>query len=631
MSDGLDRLKRKLYGQSRELGARAKKDTLSELRSDSAPDNYKTSWRETKRPQRRNQISLMAKLIIGLAVVVVGIVAGAVIYLFGGFGAISSGQIEFEISAPENISGGDKVIWHVTLKNNNEVPLEHAEIAFEYPEGSKPLNENIRSKYLIERRSIGIVGAGEYVDEVFEAFVFGEEDGVYRASAVLEYRTQGSNAILAKEISSEIKVLKSPIGVFVNIPESINIGQEVEIEVVYLSNSPKSIDGLTLSVEYPDGFEFVSAYPSPSLSTHTWDLPELSAKEEKRISIRGKLSGENLENKVFKATVGMQDNGLLAVYGAGSAGTILRRPFLDISILVNGQSEYVASPGEAVAVSVIWKNNLPVSVKNAVLEMKLDGTAFDYGSMSVQNGSYRGSDRTIIWNPSFYPTFSFLQPMQEGELKFRTKILKNIPIENFGDINFKVGMDANMYLGERPEGFEGVDIDGNANYEIKITSDLQLSRQGYFYSSIIPNAGPLPPKVGSETTYTMVWSLINSSNNLENVKVYAVLPSYINWKNRVSPVGEGISYDPISGRVEWNVGDLSAGVGILRPAREAAFQIGFIPSVNQAGSAPILISEVTAEAKDTFTGAEIKQEAGSLTTRLFTDPQMNYKHYDVVE
>ncbi|MEK7121987.1 MAG: hypothetical protein AAB807_00230, partial [Patescibacteria group bacterium] len=617
MTETLKKLEKRLYGQDKNLKSRFQKNTLEELKTYAPEEKIEGEWKE---PMKKNpaKMSFMVKLIAGLAVFAAVIVAAAIIYLFGGFGTVFSNQINFEISGPPSLNGGEKAVWRVTIENKNDSALEDADIIFEYPAGSQPAGQSAPSSGVFtERRNLGKIFSAERIDEAFEAFVFGEEKSLQRASVVLEYRVQGSNAILAKETFLESELVKSPVSVTVNLAEYANIEQEMAIEIVYSSNAREKINNLTVQAVYPDGFEFISASPEPSFSDNTWEIKSLALQDQGSIRLRGKLKGENLENKVFKSSVGVRDaKGGLVVYGAGSASAVLRKPFLDLAVKINGQKDYVASAGDQLEVAVFWKNNLPVSVKNAVLEVKLDSAALDYSKVSVNRGFYRNGDRMVVWNSSSDSSLAFLDPGQEGEASFRINVLGTLPSGSAKDANFTARFDAHMYASQRPAGFEEVDIDGRFSLESKIASNLQLSRQGYFYSTLIPNFGLLPPRVGWKTTYTVVWSLANSSNNLKNVKVYASLPSYVSWEGNFLPLDENVSYDKVNGRVIWQMDSLAAGTGILKPAREAAFQIGITASPSQIGTSPVLISEAIAEGEDEFAGLVLRDAKNALTTRL---------------
>ena len=103
------------------------------------------------------------------------------------------------------------------------------------------------------------------------------------------------------------------------------------------------------------------------------------------------------------------------------------------------------------------------------------------------------------------------------------------------------------------------------------------------YSGALKNSGEVPPKVGKETTYTIVWSLANNANDLADAKITASLPPYASKENLISPEGEDLRFDEKNATLVWNVGEVPAGTGMIMPAKEISFQVSFSPSLAQVG------------------------------------------------
>ena len=184
--------------------------------------------------------------------------------------------------------------------------------------------------------------------------------------------------------------------------------------------------------------------------------------------------------------------------------------------------------------------------------------------------------------------------------------------------------------GAKPPGYEGADLKGEDNFDINLISHLQLVRRGFYYSKTMPNTGPIPAKVGQETTFTVVLSVTNSTNELEGVKVRAFLPPYMVWKNKIIPASS-VTFDPNTGEIIWDVGDMKAGIGYTSPAKEITFQVGFIPSANQVGQTPELVTNITAEGHDKFTDSNLQASVPSLTLKLESDPKIDMRQTTVVK
>lgn len=614
--DSLERLRKRLYKKEEKFEKRFEEPQLSykperanpEWQAKSAEDLIAESLKPKPFLNMRHFIWIAGLFVVGVSVL-------SAVYLFGGFGYTSSRNIEIAISGPKEIGGGELARWEVSVRNRNAAKLVSAELGFRYPQGSKPAGK-VTSQSLIERKSLGEVPAEGIAKETFSAFVFGPESFEGEIEVVLEYRLEDSNAIFEKTEKSSIKISRSPLGVSVKVPAEINAGREVNLEVSYISNSSEVIKNLTLEMAYPAGFTFKDSRPKPSENQNHWVLGDLAPGEERKITISGIFEGEDMEQKNVIAQVGVLEDQNLSVYGAGSAAITLRRLFVDLAVKVNGQDNPIIRSGSAVNAEVSWKNNLPQAVRNASVEIGLDGLAIDERTISVIGGFYRGSEKRVIWSPSSLKELTILEPGQSGGAQFSFNVLDAVSLARQNLTNPTVKIKGRILPASGPIGFEGVDVSGKFEIELKIETSLQLSSRGFYHLPSLPGSGPLPPRVGKETVYSAVWTLANVSNDASEVTVKAALPAYVSWKGAAKPSGENIVYDPARSEIVWRLGRVKAGVGITQPAREAAFQIGFTPSADQIGETPTLLFDILAEGRDDFTGNVVSDSVSSLTTAI---------------
>ena len=171
-----------------------------------------------------------------------------------------------------------------------------------------------------------------------------------------------------------------------------------------------------------------------------------------------------------------------------------------------------------------------------------------------------------------------------------------------------------------PLALSGIQLAGQNQFTVKVNSKLALNMKGYYNDRLLPNSGPLPPRVGQKTTYTIYWQILNSSNDLSNVKVEAYLPSYVRWEGNIFPKDENIKYDASSGKVIWQIGKLASGAGFLSPVRQAAFQVGFTPSLGQVGNLAVIMQAPKAAGDDNFTGAQLTVSDSELKSDMPDDP-----------
>ncbi len=587
-------------------------------------------------PPRKNKFALAKKqiIIISFAAVFLVIAGFAIYFLRGGPNLISSKNIDMNLEGPFSVKGGEAGKWQVVITNKNKNDIDSAELIIEYPENSKPITGSVSgTKTLYERRSLGPIKAGMTIVEPVNAYLFGEKESSKVFKLTLEYRPQGSNAILEKTTERIIKLLQSPLEITINLPKDSNAGEAIDLSVEVISNAEIVIKDLILKLDYPAGFLYQESDLKPALNDDVWRLGDMEPNAKRVIKIKGVLNGQDLVELSFRGSVGpVDDKGDVIAYGFGIQSIVLKKPFLSLGATVNDKKgEIIAVPGETLRVKIEWQNTLPAKIYNAIVEAKINGEAVDERTIAVKNGFYRSFDRTLVWNQSSLRELAVLDPLTEGKAEFEFLIPMSLPLNAIKETNPKIILEIKMKAERISEEAGKIEVENNLSSEIKISTVFKLARKGFYYSGPFTNTGPVPPKVGNETTYTIVWSLTNSSSAVSDVTVNAFMPSYIRWLGAVSPESADVSYNAKTGEIIWRAGTAESGAGILTPARELAFQISFLPSESQVGSTPVLVSEVSLVGKDTFTGIFLRDTKPVLTTYLDTEPDFGYEKSSVTK
>src|SRR3989338_6727028 len=245
----------------------------------------------------------------------------------------------------------------------------------------------------------------------------------------------------------------------------------------------------------------------------------------------------------------------------------------------------------------------------------------DQRSVSVTKGSYRSYDNKAVWNSASLKDLASIAPGSSGKAQLGFSLKNPLPIYKQGDNDFNVSEEARIIGFGTSDEFENKQIEDSAKKEIKIGSIIQAVGKTLHYSGPFQNSGEVPPKIGAETTYTIVWSLANNANDLAEAKITASLPPYVSKESSVSPEDSDLRFDEKNATLIWNVGDVPAGTGIIMPAQEVSFQISFSPSLTQTGETPVLVNSAKVEARDSFTYENISAEIPALTVKLSGDPQ----------
>ena len=233
--------------------------------------------------------------------------------------------------------------------------------------------------------------------------------------------------------------------------------------------------------------------------------------------------------------------------------------------------------------------------------------------MAGSGGFFRSVDDTIIWDSRSNPALGDLGPGENLSLNFRLTPLSYQSIVPGSEPTIKVKV---KIIGERILASGAVeDIELSDERTLRLGTNLSLSPKVFRSQGNIENSGPIPPKVNQVTTYTVSWSLSNTFNTAQNVEVRAALPPYVEWTSVISPTTEDVIYNPVTKEVVWRVSQVVAGAGYKSAAKEVNFQISFLPSVSQVGTAPELMGGVFVTGTDRVTNTEVQASAPVVNTR----------------
>lgn len=640
--DRLDKIERKLY--SRKSGGVV--DSERSIIEDNDKEEIATSWSSddtNKFDILASKISRAAEskhsfvkkiFIVSVIFFVVASLIAAFVFL-GGSNLVSSKNVDIKVVGPVSVGGGQESSFDVSIINSNNTALEGASLTVEFPEGTrdpKDLSKDLKR----ERFSIGTIEKDESYNQKIEAVFFGEKESVKEIKMFLEYRVENSSATFYKEKNYEVTISSSPVIITPTYPKEVNSNQDINLSIEVFSNSKEGVKDLLVQVEYPFGF----VYKSSSLSTvegsnNTWRFGELSSGAKRTINITGSIIGQDNEEKVFRinsGTASKDDERIIAVPIVSLLESIhVKKPFIGLSVLVeNKEGDYAAKGGTSVYNQISVRNNLLEKIYNISVEASLSGGALNQSSvLAGEGGFFRSVDNVVFWDNRSVSSFGSMDPGTEQKLSFRLSplVYSSIPKGASPLINISVKVKGERVL----ESGTVEQVVASESSRIVLSTDLELTSRSVRSLGSIENSGPIPPRVNTPTTYTIVWTLKNSFNQVGNAVVRATLPSYIKWKDLVSPSGENIVYNSNNNEIVWNAGTILPNTGFSSSAKEVYFQVEFLPSVSQVNTTPIIVGEASLSAIDKVTGIKIEKILPSVTTNFSSDPTFKQDDDKVVQ
>lgn len=582
------------------------------------------AWEEKKAGLDVNQ-----KKAIKLGAIILG---GIALFIFAVFGiykytqsAFSEGRVTVKIEGATDSPSGQSLAYEISYSNDNRATLKNAILRVSYPESFKPgENGNFKS----ESQTSGVFSVGDIAGNsggkvILTGNAYSPRGTLMYIKGELVYTPSNFSSQFVARNQLGVNINSSPVNLEVMAPQELANGDALDYEISYINNGQEDFENIKIRAEYPDGFSFSRANPVVSEGNNVWYIGHLAAGQSGKIVVSGKLEGNRDEVKNITAYIGVTDQGQFVGYNEEKTSTKLVFPPITISQLVNGVTSLNAKAGDTLRFTINYKNDGSVGLHDVIITDKLDSPVLDYTKLELmQKGGFDQNNKTIIWKGVDSPTLKFLGPGESGEVDFSVKVKEIIPVNNANDKNFVISNSVKMDSPDIPTPIQANKIIAGNNLDIKLDSKIFAEVKGFYYDPVIPNSGPVPPQVGQATTYTIHWKAYNVSNDVSNAQMTASLPTGVTMTEKVSPDDGKLTYNARNNTIVWDIGNFSAGSGIINSPKEMIFQVQITPALNQFDDKVDLIGPTTFSATDLFTGSNLSATADKKDTGLTEDPQL---------
>jgi hypothetical protein len=631
----LERLKRSLYSRDASAVPKEKRSAISETEVYDVKNSWGAppSFDLPPNAMTKKNNSFFNKFLLASVVFFVAALGLAAFIFYGGFNSISSDNVDIKIVGPSSISSGQELDLSLVTVNGNRTGLENVNLFIDYPDGTQAAGGS-GAALSHDQTNLGAIAAGGSKNYDISALLFGQKDQVETITLRLEYSVAGSNAVFSKTKTYDVSISSSPLLLDVSSPTEINSGQDVTLSIDVTSNSGATVSNAMVKIAYPYGFTYESSNMTPvSVSGNTiWMLGDLKNGDKKTLTVTGTLVGQNDEDRTFNVSVGEAGDPSATDFDTAlateQASVSISKSFFGLSVATSDNADNVETLGRDAPIIINWQNALPDQIINASVTAKLSGNVFDRTKVVPGNGGfYQSLSDSILWDKTTTDSLADISPDQSGALSFSVGSI-SAPAQTSGITNPHIDVAVEM-IGNRTGSETGI-VTSDQSMTVKFASDMELSAESYFSAGPFQNDGPIPPRADEETTYTVTWTISNTSNDLSNTAVSATLPLGVEWKGQISPSGEHVAYDDSQRTVLWTVGNVSAGTGFTFSPRSVSFQVGLTPSVTQAGQRLDLVQNILAVGTDTYTQTQLRATADNVTTH-FSDPNFQINDDTVVK
>lgn len=536
-------------------------------------------------------------------------------YLFVTRSSFSASDITISLEGPASFKAQEQVAFEVKLQNQSDFTLREGVLLVILPEFMAFEGESGREKR-IEFDAVAPYGGISETIHVFAKET--QRQGAIKAR--VEYMPENLSGTFEREAVMDVSVSSLPLTVIFDIPQKAVNGQRVLGSFHFVAEKEMESLPLVAKLVLPEGVTLLDADPAKEPDEDaTWKFDAVEVQKSYRVDFEGKIEGFEGETKEVDLVFGgeNEEGRFIGQYTVSRAVRISLAP-LDFSQRINGETKNTGSAGERLDFSVHYNNKSGADIEDISIMAELLGDVFDLATVNPGVGYFNKRTNTIIWNKNFSPAFARLKDGEGGVAHFSVVLKEDLKRQGNNGAIYGISK-ATIEVGKVPLALQGLSLRAEHEAKVLLRTSLALAARGYYYQGPFSNSGPVPPKVGEKTTYTLVWEASNSINEADEVKIEALLPAGVMFENNVYPAGSNFTYDSTKHAGTWDVGALAAGVGGTLPKETVAFQVSLTPTEEMRGKVITLIEESGMSGTDSLTGDLLETFAGAVDTRLDGD------------
>lgn len=536
-------------------------------------------------PQPKKPLSTLNKLLIGASGLLTVTLLVAIFIWTREVNVIDPAKVITSAIAPTQVDAAKELELIVTIENFNKTPMTNAVLVTRFSSGSFSAEGNT-----IERYPIGFIDS-EGAKQVKIPFILNGATGDTRElNFELQYSVPDVSTTLLLDFSKTLTIERSPISLRLDVPNQQTAGESQAATININTTAALEFNQNIVELELPDGVTFATADPrliqdeqSPRLIQFRIDELDPGS----GINITGQL-GINWSNPGQAKILARLKSEDLVLASVERNIQIVLPP---LSITRRGST--IGVIGQSVESEYILKNTTDRIIQDVSVLLDISGQV---SSVNSNDGIYNSSSRTLQFNPQTKPALASIDPGESISVTFRFT-----PI---GGINVAVSVNGTGLILQSGTARRSI---GSQNFSYELSSQLQIDAYATYRRGQFNNTGPLPPKSGQETTYTIVLGTRVADPNFVPLSITASLPAGVRV---LGSVPDGVVIN--GNRLIWN-----------RPLRSEVitFQIALTPTNEQIGQSVLLLNNIRLDYEDR--NQEKYQIISPITTMLLNDPGFN--------
>ncbi|MDP3837020.1 MAG: hypothetical protein Q8Q67_02885 [bacterium] len=608
---------------------------LKEARSDEVEENLSAIYHDgdgqlvdVTKVQQKKRLKLITffKQVVVLTIIACGVYG---VYLYSQKPA-GAEVIELNVIAPERAMVGEMIAYRLEYRNDSGMQLSDVKLEAILP-SSFVLADSSPEPSGVNSWQLGDLAENASGSVTINGYLVAPTDSPNVLVARLTYTPANFSSGFKKEASANTVISALGFSVTVDYSNTALLGQANEfklnlngfksnlLESFYLDVSGS--DNLSISRVGDNATSSVTSGETAGPKVETagegrWQISGLESNSEERFSvpILFKLNEKNeakedLRLRFFKK----EADGSERIFWERTISFDVMKSDLNLNLTLNGEkTDQALDYGSELNYSLAYSNNGDATLYDLVLMVVVKGDAVSWkGLKDPSGGSLTGN--AILWTKEDISALAEVAPAAKGTIDFSLKV------KEFTNNSIAESAEIVSYAQYGLNNNQGDGSDDNKSNTIKglLNSNLSLAEKiMYFNDDNIPvGSGPLPPRVGEQTSVRVYWTVKNNLHDLQDTEAHMRLPLGVEWVGSNHTNVGTLSYDPQTREVKWRLGYLPTNVY----RADAEFSISITPTESDRNKILVLSPGSTITAIDAVTKANLSRQTTAKTTKLEDD------------
>lgn len=545
---------------------------------------------------------------------------------------VDASHIQLAIAYPAHLTSGGTLTYTVSVQNTSNVDWTATDVLFTPPAGFT-FQESMPKGQVSEQNiavSLGTLAADETKTFAVSGRLIGEEGetALARAEVAISPINFPKEKIVASQTATTV-LGALPLDISVEAAKSAAVGERVAAIIHVRNLSDIAIESAALKLSPPAGMQLAiedtGFSPDFSVVDSFWRIPVLQPLDEiVRYSVLY-VNGSPGDRRELGVSVIQQQKDHTVTLRDISHVVAVTSSNLSVTQAFNQDTDgsLTVTAGQRIEGAVQYKNTGATGLTDAIVRVKFEGSGLDLSTLKLTSGAYNPTTNTITWTAASLAALKNILPGSSGEIAYSFQILPydKFPLQPNGK-NQQLIATASLDSPDLPTPTGQARQVISDRFLMPVQTGILLGVDAFYDDGRlgITSEGPLPPKVGQQTTYTLRIRTGSTLNDIESMTVKIVLPDGVLYTSKFYKTTGEIDFNDRTNTMTWTMPLMEGLTGRVTSPQELDMQVAITPGENVRGQEVRLMKSIQAAGVDSFTEGQVTATISEYPTTRSASP-----------